>query len=341
MQICLASIKKYYPFGSVMPNRKNGSALGYRYGFNGKENDPESVGTNNGTQDYGMRIYNPSLGKFLSVDPISSKFPMLSPYQFASNTPIWAIDLDGLEAAVINSGAQTLVVVVQGYSRNKTDPPNGKTQAKNNTKNDYVDVAGISYITLAAKDMPAIQVVVYSSSTSENTKSDIVETIKNYRAIVNNGTVILAGHSLGADNIIELVNEHPDLKIDALISLDIADFWDDDNIPENVGIVYNFYNATDGVFGSEIGGEKVEITNPLITKGKNIPTTYAHTQIDNKLSKVVSNLIIVLNNQLNSAKQSKSSKNNKIKEKSEAPKIQKKEKSNNTKPKSEPRLRGY
>ena len=36
--------------------------------------------------------------RFMSVDPISSSFPMLSPYQYASNTPIQAIDLDGLEA---------------------------------------------------------------------------------------------------------------------------------------------------------------------------------------------------------------------------------------------------
>jgi hypothetical protein len=34
----------------------------------------------------------------LSVDPITAAFPGLTPYQFASNTPIWASDLDGLEA---------------------------------------------------------------------------------------------------------------------------------------------------------------------------------------------------------------------------------------------------
>jgi hypothetical protein len=48
-------------------------------------------------QDYGMRIYDPRLGRFLSVDPITADFPMLTPYQFASNNPIVNIDLDGLE----------------------------------------------------------------------------------------------------------------------------------------------------------------------------------------------------------------------------------------------------
>ena len=46
-----------------------------------------------------MRIYNPSLGRFLSVDPIFRSYPELTPYQFASNRPIDGIDVDGLEYA--------------------------------------------------------------------------------------------------------------------------------------------------------------------------------------------------------------------------------------------------
>jgi hypothetical protein len=37
------------------------------------------------------------VARFLSVDPIGSKYPMLTPYQFASNRPIQGVDLDGLE----------------------------------------------------------------------------------------------------------------------------------------------------------------------------------------------------------------------------------------------------
>ncbi len=36
-------------------------------------------------------------GRFLSVDPLARSYPMLTPYQFASNSPIAGIDLDGLE----------------------------------------------------------------------------------------------------------------------------------------------------------------------------------------------------------------------------------------------------
>lgn len=85
------SANDYYAFGATMPGRSFTSSS-YRYGFNGKENDPET-----NTQDYGLRIYNPSLGKFLSVDPLFKEYPWYTPYQFAGNRPIDCIDLDGGE----------------------------------------------------------------------------------------------------------------------------------------------------------------------------------------------------------------------------------------------------
>jgi RHS repeat-associated protein len=68
----------------------------YRYGFNGKENDNEVKGEGN-QQDYGMRIYDPRLGRFLSVDPLSWEYPWNSTYAFAENDPVDFIDLDGAE----------------------------------------------------------------------------------------------------------------------------------------------------------------------------------------------------------------------------------------------------
>ncbi|RFS18646.1 hypothetical protein DVR12_27425 [Chitinophaga silvatica] len=92
----------YAPFG-IQQVRRNYSLSGtYRYGFNGKENDNEVKGEGN-QQDYGMRIYDPRIAKFLSVDPITKKYPELTPYQFASNSPIYGIDLDGLELLPMHS----------------------------------------------------------------------------------------------------------------------------------------------------------------------------------------------------------------------------------------------
>ncbi|MEN7550409.1 RHS repeat-associated core domain-containing protein, partial [Rapidithrix thailandica] len=56
------------PFGKQMAGR-NYSDESYRYGFNGKENDKD-FGNQHLIQDYGFRLYNPEIGKFLSVDPL-------------------------------------------------------------------------------------------------------------------------------------------------------------------------------------------------------------------------------------------------------------------------------
>jgi RHS repeat-associated protein len=84
----------YYPFGMIMPGRKY-SEGNYRYGFNGKEKDNDINSLT--AYDYGFRIYNPAIGRFLSVDPLTKSYPWYTPYQFAGNKPILCVDLDGLE----------------------------------------------------------------------------------------------------------------------------------------------------------------------------------------------------------------------------------------------------
>lgn len=102
-----------------MPGRKYSIVnTNYRYGFNGKENDNEVKGEGN-QQDYGMRIYDPRLMRFLSVDPLTDDYPELTPYQFASNRPIASIDIDGLEAGKMKDlSGQTLLRINNNTKNN-------------------------------------------------------------------------------------------------------------------------------------------------------------------------------------------------------------------------------
>jgi RHS repeat-associated protein len=75
-----------------MPGRKLSG--GYRYGFNGKENDNEVKGEGN-QQDYGARIYDGRIARWLSGDPLEVKYPSQSPFVYAANIPISAHDPDG------------------------------------------------------------------------------------------------------------------------------------------------------------------------------------------------------------------------------------------------------
>jgi RHS repeat-associated protein len=140
-----------------MPGRKYSAGSGYRYGFNGKENDKEVKGDGN-QQDYGMRIYDTRLSRFLSTDPLIKQYPELSPFQFASNTPVQAIDLDGLEkfyyARSVNDKGQTVLTPLRsepliesrqvfiGYAGGRsamTDPqPIYKTVKEVNQRQEYI-----------------------------------------------------------------------------------------------------------------------------------------------------------------------------------------------------------
>ncbi len=103
----IASANDYYPFGMTMPGRSVHSDK-YRYGFNGKENDNET-----GLQDYGFRIYNPGLGKFLSVDPLTDSYPWNSPYSYAEGDPVNYIDIDGAENGSATAAATVRPTVPQ------------------------------------------------------------------------------------------------------------------------------------------------------------------------------------------------------------------------------------
>jgi RHS repeat-associated protein len=50
--------------------------------------------------DYGFRNYDPQIGRFTQLDPLTDSYPFLTPYQYASCDPITNIDIDGLRAAL-------------------------------------------------------------------------------------------------------------------------------------------------------------------------------------------------------------------------------------------------
>jgi len=45
----------------------------YRYMYNGKEQDRDIKGEGN-SYDYGARLYDPRIGRFLSLDPMMNKY---------------------------------------------------------------------------------------------------------------------------------------------------------------------------------------------------------------------------------------------------------------------------
>ncbi len=88
----MVNTSDYYPFGFAMGGRSESSG-DYRYGFNGKEKDDKGEWGNQTYYNTLHRIYNPGIGRWLSVDPIASSSQ--SPYTSMDNRPITLIDPKG------------------------------------------------------------------------------------------------------------------------------------------------------------------------------------------------------------------------------------------------------
>src|SRR5690554_1404140 len=83
----------YYAGGMVMPGR-SGNANSYKYGFNGMLKDDEIKGEGN-SYDFGARMYDPRVMRWLSLDPAARDYPSMSDYSAMGNNPILYIDPDG------------------------------------------------------------------------------------------------------------------------------------------------------------------------------------------------------------------------------------------------------
>ena len=59
------------------------------------EKDDEIHNVEGSSYDFGARIYDSRVGRWLSVDPLEAKYPYLNPYNFVANSPLMYIDPDG------------------------------------------------------------------------------------------------------------------------------------------------------------------------------------------------------------------------------------------------------
>lgn len=82
---------QYKPFGGDYIDQQDPNTdYAERFRFTGKERDAET-----GFDYFGARYYSSSLGIWLSVDPMSDKYPSLSPYVYCADNPMRLVDPKG------------------------------------------------------------------------------------------------------------------------------------------------------------------------------------------------------------------------------------------------------
>jgi RHS repeat-associated protein len=223
----VVSAVDYYPFGSAMAGRKYNQGT-YRYGFNGKEEDKEWGSQM--IQDYGFRIYNPTIGKFLSVDPLAPDYPWYTPYQFAGNMPIWATDLDGLEPEKKNSQGN--------YTEYRVKADQGPTQIAMDLQGNYGQNTHWLAIVLANPQVFA---------TKANIKNIFDKTDPGYKAMNINVNDVL---KLPSEELVELVKQYNAGPPEAASFDNLLSFFVDQDyeLIKNKG----FYKIFGGPYDTEI-----------------------------------------------------------------------------------------
>ena len=88
---------QYLPYGELFVSQRNSDDFDSRYKFTAKELDNETSYTY-----FGARYYDSELSGWLSVDPMSDKYPSTSGYMYCLGNPVILIDPSGLDTIDVN-----------------------------------------------------------------------------------------------------------------------------------------------------------------------------------------------------------------------------------------------
>jgi len=88
------------------------------------EKDDEVKGIGN-SLDFGARIYDSRLARWMSLDPFQSKYPDISPFAFVANSPLIFIDPDGRKIKYVVYNEKGVVLETLTYKKGNFYHKNG------------------------------------------------------------------------------------------------------------------------------------------------------------------------------------------------------------------------
>ncbi len=218
---------QYLPFGELFISQRN-STFDSRYKFTAKELDNETQYTY-----FGARYLDSEVSIWLSIDPLSDKYPSMSAYMYCAGNPVILVDPDGRYVSCAKSGQRgkigTFLSVQWDVLTNQNFRKEHRQRRRDRENNFvYMDVASVSYTrpknaTESDAYTPASENTINKKEVKFNTRTESYRTSNKNRHVSNNQCF--------EDRIIDLPNKMNQTSIIINLKFDIK------AIPDRIQII--------------------------------------------------------------------------------------------------------
>jgi RHS repeat-associated protein len=257
----------YPPFGVVTFRDASGSATsGSSKDWVCLHQGGEKIAA--GDYEFRNRIYSPTLGRWLSNDPIGFSAGDVNTFRYVGNGPGNGLDPSGLET-----------IFFHGKTGEKETPKKNSAHGQYRWTGKFGSVNHYAY---------------------NDIKNAVYEAKKRFKfSKFEDEPIIVIGHSWGGDSAIKAADDliKSGYQVDLLITIDpvttfIPSFGDPDeaHVNHNIKKVYNFRQDVSGPRGAILKGNEniIDILNPPgeINQKTGMPNQVSHTEIDDAKSVV-------------------------------------------------------